>query len=87
MTNQRREKPAEIPAVSSDAAFLLTWFCASINVRVLLHPPGIPSLSLLIPLSLGHLPNSCQEVRSMNALFSDGEHVLNVQGRALKVRF
>uniref|UniRef100_H3D0N5 ADAM metallopeptidase with thrombospondin type 1 motif, 9 n=1 Tax=Tetraodon nigroviridis TaxID=99883 RepID=H3D0N5_TETNG len=32
-----------------------------------------------------HLPNSCQEVQSMNAHFSDGEHVLNVQGRALQV--
>ncbi|XP_034725712.1 A disintegrin and metalloproteinase with thrombospondin motifs 9-like [Etheostoma cragini] len=32
-----------------------------------------------------HLPSSCQEVQSMNGPLLDSEHVLNIQGKALKV--
>ncbi|KAM3877911.1 A disintegrin and metalloproteinase with thrombospondin motifs 9-like [Diretmus argenteus] len=32
-----------------------------------------------------HLPASCQDVQSMNGPLPDGEHFLNIQGKALKV--
>lgn len=65
------------------SALLLT--CVPLHVCVLLQQP--PEMPFLVPLFLGHLPHSCQEVRSTNALSTDGEHLLKVQGRALKVRF
>lgn len=61
--------------------------CASLHVCVLLQQPTEITFSFLVPLFLGHLPHSCQEVRSTNALSTDGEHLLNVQGKALKVSF
>lgn len=35
----------------------------------------------------GHLPSSCQDIQSVNGPLPDGEHFLNIQGKALKVRF
>ncbi|KAM4613394.1 A disintegrin and metalloproteinase with thrombospondin motifs 9-like [Polymixia lowei] len=32
-----------------------------------------------------HLPASCRDVQNMNAVLPDGEHFLNIQGKALKV--
>ncbi|XP_054472137.1 A disintegrin and metalloproteinase with thrombospondin motifs 9-like [Anoplopoma fimbria] len=32
-----------------------------------------------------HLPSSCQDVLSMNGPFPESEHILNIQGKALKV--
>lgn len=33
----------------------------------------------------GHLPSSCQDVQSMNGPLPDSEHVLSIQGKAVKV--
>lgn len=88
-TNRRREKSAEIPAVSS-GALLPSWRdCVQPSTFLLCCDTHLksPFLALFSSLYLlGHLPHSCQEVRSTNALVTDGEHLLNIQGTALQVR-
>lgn len=51
--------------------------------------PVIEQVLLNALLSLrasGHLPTSCREVQSMTGFPADGEQILNVQGKALKVK-
>lgn len=52
------------------------------------HCNTVLSILTSLPLCLrGHLPSSCQDVQSVNGPLPDGEHFLNIQGKALKVRF
>lgn len=63
--------------------------CTVLNLGILHHYCNtLLKTYLFLPLLClqGLLPSSCQDVRSMNGPLPDGEHYLNIQGKALRVR-